>query len=170
MALWASAWLLLPASLWLLSAGLAAALFYLAVYDFRHQILPDLVTLPLLVCGLAYHGLAATGEWRDAAIGAVAGYAAIWIVNLIYRALRGRDGIGMGDAKLLAAAGAWLGWAALPGVLLLASLSGLAFAGALMLATRRVGGPDWRMPFGPFLALAFWLLWLLRHGAGIAAL
>ncbi len=167
LALWASAWAVLPASLWLPSAGLAAALYYLAVYDLRHQILPDLVTLPLLVCGLAYHGLAATGDWRAAVIGAVIGYAAIWAVNLIYRTLRGRDGIGMGDAKLLAAAGAWMGWAALPGLLLLASLSGLVFAGVLMLATRRIGGADWRMPFGPFLALAFWLLWLLRHGPGI---
>ena len=90
----------------------------------------------------------------------MAGFAAFAAIAGIYRRARGREGLGLGDAKLLAAAGAWLGWQALPGVVLIAAASGLAFA----LATPLGGGKlAWtsRIAFGPHLALAFWLTWLL---------
>ena len=102
------------------------------------------------------------------AVGAVLGYGAFRGFAWAYRRLRGREGLGQGDAKLLAAAGAWLGWEALPAVLLLAALVGLALAGAL--ALRRGGlDPGAPLPFGPCLALAFWLCWLRTGGLAWAA-
>lgn len=138
---------------------LATTLIALSTIDARTFEIPDNLTLPLLVAGVllrAPHGaaevLAALGA-AAAAFGAIAGIATI------YAATRGRDGIGLGDAKLLAAAGAWLGLLALPTVVGLASLAALATVGAVAF---RVGRPalDARLPFGPFLALAFWVVWL----------
>jgi leader peptidase (prepilin peptidase)/N-methyltransferase len=91
---------------------------------------------------------------------ALAGFAAFAAIALAYRRLRGREGLGLGDAKLLAAAGAWLGWQALPGLVLVAALGALAVA----LARTATGGTlsaTMRVAFGSYLALAFWLVWLL---------
>src|SRR5215472_5053780 len=96
----------------------------------------------------------------DRALGAAAGYLALHAVAFIYRRLRGRDGLGEGDAKLLAAAGAWVGASALPQVVLIAALAGLFAAGCLHLAGYRLRGTS-AMPFGPFLAFATWIVWLL---------
>ncbi|MGC1886837.1 MAG: prepilin peptidase, partial [Stellaceae bacterium] len=87
------------------------------------------------------------------------GYLSLVAIAALYRALRSREGLGGGDAKLLAASGAWLGAAALPQVILLAALSALAAAGFLRLAGIRLGIHS-ALPFGPFLALATWVLWL----------
>jgi leader peptidase (prepilin peptidase)/N-methyltransferase len=92
-------------------------------------------------------------------IGAAAGFVAFAAVAEIYRRLRGRDGLGLGDAKLLAAAGAWLGWQALAGLVLIAAVIGLAAVLVRSLAGRPME-PTSRIAFGPALAAAFWIVWL----------
>jgi leader peptidase (prepilin peptidase)/N-methyltransferase len=101
----------------------------------------------------------------DHALGAAAGYLVFRAVAMAYRAWRGRDGLGGGDAKLLAAAGAWLGWQALPAVVLEASLAGIAAALVARVLGRRIVATT-VLPFGPFIAAAIWLVWL--YGAPFA--
>lgn len=145
--------------------GLAGALFgwgllALALLDLRHLWLPDALTLPLLLAGLA-GGLAGLPPAPlDRAIGAAAGWGGLAAVAFLYRRWRGRTGIGGGDPKLFGAIGAWLGWAVLPQVLLGACLTGLAIVAALALAGRPVGRTT-RLPFGALLAPAAWALWLI---------
>ncbi len=135
---------------WLLALGWIDARFWL---------LPDALTLPLVAAGLvAAWGFEPEGL-TGRALGAALGYLALRAVALVYRALRGREGLGAGDAKLLAAAGAWVGARALPQVVLLAALAGLLAAICLRLAGTRLGAQS-ALPFGPFLALATWLVWL----------
>jgi leader peptidase (prepilin peptidase) / N-methyltransferase len=156
-----------PVRLWI-GCGLGWALLALAWIDWEHLLLPDAITLPLAPAGLAAALWLAPEALAARAAGAVLGYGAFRGFAWAYRRLRGREGLGQGDAKLLAAAGAWLGWEALPAVLLLAALVGLALAGAL--ALRRGGlDPGARLPFGPCLALAFWLCWLRTGGLAWAA-
>ena len=153
---------------WLLWASLALgwALLALAAIDLRHFVLPNLLTLPLIPAGLAVAWLSDPARLPDHAIGAAAGFAAFALIGWLYRRLRGRAGLGRGDAKLLAAAGAWLGWPALPGVVVIAAASALLVAAARTLAGRRIE-PGTRIAFGPYLALGLWLLWLLGPaGAG----
>jgi leader peptidase (prepilin peptidase)/N-methyltransferase len=132
-------------------------LLTLALLDWRHFWLPDALTLPLAFLGLTL------GQWvtrvtlPDRIIGAAVGYGALLAVALAYRALRGRDGLGLGDAKLLGALGAWLGWQTLPFLLLIASVGGL----AVMLVTGRATNATTRAPLGTFLALAAIPAWLL---------
>ncbi|NJM10909.1 MAG: prepilin peptidase [Synechococcaceae cyanobacterium SM1_2_3] len=127
--------------------------------DMRHQLLPDHLTLPLLWLGLfaALFGLFA--DLSSAVIGAMAGYLSLWSVYHLFRLLTGKEGMGHGDFKLLAALGAWTGWQYLLTIILLSSLVGAIFGLALIV----LGGQDRRvpMPFGPFLAAAGWiaLLW-----------
>ena len=135
---------------WLLALGWIDARFWL---------LPDLLTLPLVMAGLAASWAFEPEALAGRALGAALGYLALRAVALAYRALRGREGLGAGDAKLLAAAGAWVGARALPQVILLAALAGLVAAGCLRLAGTRLGARS-ALPFGPFLALATWLIWL----------
>ncbi|MEW5729902.1 MAG: A24 family peptidase [Pseudomonadota bacterium] len=136
-----------------MTALLAAVLVLLAIIDLRRQVLPDLLTLPLLVAGLVLAG----DTLADRALAAAAGWVAFASLALAYRRLRGVDGLGGGDAKLLAAAGAWVGTAGLPWVVLLAASGGLAVVGALSLAG--TWSPGRRLPFGPFLAAAFLAVW-----------
>jgi leader peptidase (prepilin peptidase)/N-methyltransferase len=134
-------------------------LLALAWIDAEHMILPDLLTLPLILAGLAWALLAEPESLVERASGAVAGYLAFRLVEVTYRRLRGRDGLGEGDAKLLAAGGAWVGWPGLGPVILIAALGGLAAA----LAARAIGralDPAAPLPFGPFLAGAIWIVWL----------
>ena len=135
-------------------------LLTLAWIDVRCWLLPDSLTLPLIIAGLAAAAAFDPEGLTDRAFGAAAGYLGLRMVALIYRALRGRDGLGGGDAKLLAAAGAWVGLRALPQVVLLAALAGLLAAACLRLFGIRLGAQS-AIPFGPFLALAIWLLWLM---------
>jgi len=128
--------------------------------DFDHQLLPDQITLPLLWLGLLlnlWFGLFASLE--DAVIGAIAGYGLLWSVFHLFKLLTGKEGMGFGDFKLLAALGAWLGWQMLPLIILLASLVGAVVGIALMVAARH--GRDVPIAFGPYLAAAGWiaLLW-----------
>ena len=134
-------------------------LLALAWIDLRTWLLPDALTLPLIIAGLAASFMFDADQLVNRALGAALGYASLMTVAALYRALRGREGLGGGDAKLLAASGAWLGAAALPQVILLAALSALAAAACLRLAGVRLGIHS-ALPFGPFLALATWALWL----------
>jgi leader peptidase (prepilin peptidase)/N-methyltransferase len=127
--------------------------------DARHWLLPDALTLPLAVAGLAAALAIDPADFTGRLFGAAVGYLALRAVAWLYRRLRGRDGLGEGDAKLLAAAGAWVGVAGLPQVVLIAALAGLVAALCLRLAGVRLG-PASALPFGPFLALATWLVWL----------
>ena len=140
---------------------LIATLMYLAYIDFRTFRLPDAITFPLILSGLLVNGFSNQGlvSLQDSFIGAILGYTSLWLLNLLYRLAKKQDGIGMGDAKLLAALGAWLGWHALPGILLIASLSGL-LGGFIWLQWNKQNHRS-AFPFGPFLAIAgiIELLW-----------
>jgi len=127
--------------------------------DWRHAVLPDALTLPLIGLGLAAAWGLAPEELADRLAGAAAGYLGLWLVAWLYRRARGRDGLGLGDAKLLAAAGAWVGASGLPSVLAGAAVAALAAAGGMRLAGRRLDRHS-ALPFGPFLAAAAWLVWL----------
>jgi leader peptidase (prepilin peptidase)/N-methyltransferase len=144
------AWLDCLLGWWLLALGWI---------DLRCWLLPDALTLPLIIAGLAAAFLFNPDQLTDRALGTALGYFSLMAIAALYRRLRGREGLGGGDAKLLAASGAWLGAAALPQVILLAALSALAAAGFLRLAGIRLGIHS-ALPFGPFLALATWILWL----------
>jgi leader peptidase (prepilin peptidase) / N-methyltransferase len=128
--------------------------------DARRWVLPDLLTLPLVVAGLVAVLVFDPDQLTNRALGAALGYLALRAIAFLYRRLRGRDGLGQGDAKLLAASGAWVGAAALPQVILFAALAGLGCALCLRLAGVRLGTSS-ALPFGPFLALATWFVWLL---------
>jgi len=134
-------------------------LLTLAWIDLRQWILPDLLTLPLIVAGLTEAALFDPDTLLDRALGAAIGYLMVRALAATYRALRHRDGLGGGDAKLVCAAGAWLGLAALPQVILAAALLGLVAAAALRLGGVRVHG-GMALPFGTLLALPAWLIWL----------
>ncbi|MCJ9430043.1 prepilin peptidase [Kordiimonas marina] len=133
----------------------------LGLYDWRYFRLPNLLTFTLAVSGLMAPWFMPSADSRTHLIGGVAGLALFPLINLGYRRLRKRNGVGFGDAKLLAGIGLWLGWPALPYVLLLASLTGLGFAIlAHKPAAQALGSV--RLPFGSFLCLAAWLIWV--HG------
>jgi leader peptidase (prepilin peptidase)/N-methyltransferase len=144
--------------LWL-GCALGWGLLALALIDYRHYLLPDGLTLPLVALGLVAAWLDDPAELAAHVIGAVAGYAAFLLIALAYRRLRGREGLGQGDAKLLAVAGAWVSWQGLPSVVLLGAGATL----GLLLWQRWRGGAlrlDQRVPFGPGLCLGLWLVWL----------
>ncbi len=129
----------------------------LAWIDWRAMRLPDVLTLPLLLGGLAACAAIDPPSLPDHAAAAVAGYLAFRLLSFAYRRLRGRIGLGAGDAKLLAAGGAWLGLAGLAPMVLLAAVATLALAAVRGRGRLR---PDLPVPFGPGLALALWALWL----------
>lgn len=130
-------------------------LLALAAIDLRAFWLPNVLTAPLAAIGLAA-GLGTPGERL---IGGAVGFAALLLVAAGYRRLRGREGLGGGDPKLFGAIGCWLGWMALPLVLLAASILGLAIVLALRLAGHRMTATD-RMPFGALLAPAAFAIWV----------
>lgn len=146
---------------WLLAAscGLAWTLLALTLIDGQHLILPDEITLPLAAAGLAVGWLAAPQDIADNLAGAAAGYVSFVVVAWGYRRWRGREGLGAGDAKLLAAGGAWVGLGGLASVVLIAALLALAGVLAVRVFGRRLAAAD-RVPFGPALAAAVWLVWL----------
>jgi leader peptidase (prepilin peptidase)/N-methyltransferase len=138
---------------------LGIALIALSASDIATMRLPDAITLPLIPAGIALAWIMGWDNpaWRAAS--AVIGYGVLFAIARGYLALRGRAGLGMGDAKLFAAAGAWLGLGALPSVMLWACGTALA-AVLLAVAFRRPITGTTRFPFGPFLALGFWMVWL----------
>jgi leader peptidase (prepilin peptidase)/N-methyltransferase len=139
-------------------------LLLIAALDAKHQWLPDLLTLPLLPAGLAAAFAGFGPDWRERAIGAAAGFCILAAIAIGYRWLRGREGLGGGDPKLLAGLGAWLGWQHLPFVLLGAGLLGLAAITLKRLSGGRVRATD-RLPLGTLMALVAWPLWLLLADA-----
>ena len=146
-------------------AGAVTALFgwwllLLAAIDLEHYWLPDRLTLPLIPAGLLAAWLGYGLPLEDSLIGAAAGFAALWAIAAAYRRVRGRDGMGGGDPKLLAGIGAWVGWQQLPLIVLGASLLGLAAVLLIRLRGRVVSGVD-RLPLGTLLAIAAWPVWLL---------
>ena len=152
-------WRLGPTGAALAALFLTWGLIALAMIDLDTQLLPDSLTLPLLWLGLL---LSLAGTFTDPAsaiLGAASGYLLLWLVFHAFRLATGKEGMGQGDFKLLALFGAWLGWQAVPQVILLSSLPGALVGLALIASGRaRVGEP---IPYGPFLALAGWisLLW-----------
>lgn len=145
-----------PAWLWA-DCVLGWGLLALGWIDARTMLLPDALTLPLLVIGLASTAWLDQPVIAEHALAAALGYGSFALIAAGYQRLRGRAGLGGGDAKLMAAAGAWLGLAALPWVVVLAAVSGLGLAGARWLAGDGIDR-DTAMPFGPCLALAIWIL------------
>ena len=154
---------------WPALAGIAltGALIALAFIDIDEQLLPDSITLPLLWAGLWFN--LAAGEHAfvplsDAVAGAIAGYLSLWTVYHAFKLLTGKEGMGFGDFKLLAALGAWLGWQMLPLIILLSALVG-AIVGIAMIV---ILGRDRQVPipFGPYLAAAGWIAML--WGPGLA--
>lgn len=135
--------------------GLTWSLLTLAIIDFDTQLLPDDITLPLLWAGLLVALAGVTVPLRDAVIGAMVGYLILWLVYWIFKLVTGREGMGYGDFKLLAAMGAWMGWQSLPIIILLSSCVG-AITGILLIVVR---GRDRQLPipFGPYLAAAGWI-------------
>jgi leader peptidase (prepilin peptidase) / N-methyltransferase len=140
-------------------AGLGWTLLTLAWIDGRHQLLPDALTLPLGAAGLAVAGLIDPGRLLHHGIGVVAGFGALAGLAWLYRRVRGRSGLGGGDAKLLGALGAWVGWWGLPTIVVYAALSGLVVALAMAARGERIALGH-RLPFGPHLCLGGWLVWL----------
>jgi leader peptidase (prepilin peptidase)/N-methyltransferase len=134
----------------------AWAMIALAFIDLDTFYLPDSVTLLLLWLGLVAHALQLLPQLKvtlaDAVIGAAAGYVCLWSVFWLFKLATGKEGMGYGDFKLLAAIGAWLGWKALPLVILLSSLVG-AIVGIALIALRRQGR-EVPIPFGPYLVVA----------------
>jgi len=142
---------------------LALGLAWAAMIDIDRFVLPDILTLSLIVIGLALASREGpSGAWPYI-VGTAAGYLALAGVAQIYRRVCGRNGLGLGDAKLLTVAGAWLGWMALPFVVLIASLVCLVSLGAIAL-WRRQTIPSGPIPFGPYLAGAIWIVWLVQIG------
>ncbi|MFO1028515.1 MAG: A24 family peptidase [Acetobacteraceae bacterium] len=148
----------LPSDIWA-ACLLGWALLALAWIDIRTMLLPDILTLPLLLAGLALAARLGPDEFLNHAMAAVLGFSVLFGIARGYRWLRGRDGMGRGDAKLFAALGAWIGLYDLATVLLVASCLGLLGALIATLAGRRVTATT-AIPFGPFLAFAGWLVWL----------
>ncbi|MEO8717340.1 MAG: A24 family peptidase, partial [Burkholderiales bacterium] len=134
------------------AAAFGWALLALAVIDLDTQLLPDDITLPLLWAGLLINFSGAFVPLHTAVIGAVAGYLSLWLVYWAFKLATGKEGMGHGDFKLLAAIGAWLGWQKLPMVILLSSVVGAAVGIALIVFARH--GREKPIPFGPYLAAA----------------
>ena len=128
------------------------ALIALTFIDADTQLLPDDITLPLLWLGLLFNLNAGFTDLHSAVIGAMAGYVSLWSIYWLFKLVTGKEGMGYGDFKLLAAIGAWFGWQLLPAVILLSSISGAVIGIALILFSKH--GRENPMPFGPYLAIA----------------
>ena len=158
--------LVLPSEGWLpwIGSALGWTLLTLALIDARHFLLPDVLTLPLIPAGLLVtwwgdQGTVGPALWPHHLAGALIGFGGLYGIGWIYKHLRGREGLGLGDAKLMAAAGAWVGWAGLGSVLLWAALPALV-AAVIWGRMRGTLSATMAVPFGTFLAFGLWLTWL----------
>ena len=142
-------------SLALLTWGLICLIFI----DIDHQLLPDKITLPLLWLGLLVNSFGLFTSLQSAVYGAIAGYLSLWSVYWVFKLLTGKEGMGYGDFKLLAALGAWAGIAQIPLIILLSSVVGAALGIAMIISKRHEQQNP--IPFGPYLAIAGWiaLIW-----------
>ena len=146
------------------------ALIALAAIDLDTQLLPDSITLPLLWLGLGFNLWATYADLSSAVVGAMLGYLALWSVFWLFKLATGKEGMGYGDFKLLAALGAWLGWEMLPAIILLSSVVGAIVGITLIIAARH--GRNVPIPFGPYLAAAggialFWGASITRSYLGL---
>jgi leader peptidase (prepilin peptidase) / N-methyltransferase len=156
-ALWAAA--VTHGSVFIVSCFLGWLLLALAIMDLRTYRLHDALVIVLAALGAGATWLLAPDQFWTHALAGLAGVATLFLVALAYRGFRGRDGLGLGDAKLFGAAGLWVGWNGLASVLLIASLAALCAALVQRLRGREMRA-DSVLPFGPFLSLALWLVWL----------
>ncbi|MGL5010781.1 MAG: prepilin peptidase [Paracoccaceae bacterium] len=143
---------------WAVTILLGLTLVAITVIDLRSYRIPDWLSLPLIAIGLAVAVWLPLLPIAHHLIGAVAGFAVFAAIGAWYHRRTGMEGLGLGDAKLFGAAGAWLGWQALPLVLLIATLGGLAYALLKGARDRRAA-----LAFGPWLALGFWVVWLWEN-------
>ena len=143
---------------------LSVILSFIAVIDVKTLRIPDALSLPLVFAGLALAYAGPDVRAMDHVIGAALAFALFAGLGEVYYRMRAVDGLGLGDAKLFAAAGAWLGWQNLPLVLLIATLSGLAQALVLRRARR-----DTQLAFGPWIAFGFWTVWIWLCWIGVAS-
>ncbi|MEO1014886.1 MAG: A24 family peptidase [Pseudomonadota bacterium] len=142
---------------WALACAFAGMAIALAFIDFETTYLPDALTMPMLIGGIAVNTVDLFASWPEALLGAGLGYAVFEAIRRGYRAIRGRDGLGQGDSKLLSAIGAWVGASALPGVVFAASIGTL----VIVAAQGRLSDQRAELPFGPGLAAAgLAALWL----------
>ncbi|HEX2942137.1 MAG TPA: A24 family peptidase [Rhodopila sp.] len=148
-----------PGRLWI-DCALGWTLLTLGWIDHVSLLLPDVLTLPLLLAGLVVTWLGQPEAVTDHAAAATLGYLSFQALAWGYRRLRGWDGLGGGDAKLIAAAGAWCGLAALPWIVVWSALFGLVVALAGAVRSRRLDARV-QIPFGPCIGAAFWMIWLL---------
>jgi leader peptidase (prepilin peptidase)/N-methyltransferase len=139
-------------------ALLAGLLAWAGLIDARRFVLPDVLTGLIAASGLVAALLQDRALLAERVLGAIVGYAAFVAISVAYRRARGRDGLGLGDAKLFAGAGAWLGWAGLPWVSLLAAATGLMHF-AILTASGRARDTATPIPFGPHLCVAIWVVW-----------
>jgi leader peptidase (prepilin peptidase) / N-methyltransferase len=149
------------ASAWL-ACGLGWTLLALSWIDAETMLLPDALTLPLVLAGLIASVTDGSDAMLASGLGAVLGFGLIWAVARLYAAYAGRPGLGEGDQKLFAATGAWLGWQALPPVIFASSVLGILATLAAMALGREVTR-ETRIPFGPFIAAANWLGFVAEH-------
>jgi leader peptidase (prepilin peptidase) / N-methyltransferase len=148
-----------PQGIVVASLILMVALVALSTIDLFHQRLPDLLTLPLIFAGLTVSTTIRNEYVLERVLSAALAHGLMFLVAVVYERLRDRPGLGLGDAKLFAAAGAWVGYAGLAAVLLLAS--GAALTAVLLAAVfGRQATLATRIPFGPFLAFGIWIVWL----------
>lgn len=135
------------------------ALITLTMIDFDHQLLPDDITLPLLWLGIAINLFNVYTDINSSVLGAIFGYGILWFVYITFKIVTGKEGMGHGDFKLLAALGAWFGWQSLPLIIILSSVVGALFG--ISLIVFKSHGRNTQIPFGPYLAVAglVYMLW-----------
>jgi leader peptidase (prepilin peptidase)/N-methyltransferase len=150
-----------PPPLLILMVALATLLIAASLVDIRQQRLPDAINAGILALGLGMATLGGAESAAWSALAALAGFATFYLLGLAYQRWRGVSGLGLGDAKLLGAAGSLVGLAGLPSVVLIAAAGALLWTLLLTLAGRPMAR-DERIAFGPFLALGLWIVWL--HG------
>jgi len=149
----------------LFAIGITCSLVAIGMIDYDHQLIPDSIVIPLVWIGLGmsiFHPLAGAETLfispQDSIIGAMVGYLSLWSVYKLFKMATGKEGMGYGDFKLLAALGAWLGWQAVPTIILMSALVGAAFGiGLIVLRGRDRQLP---IPYGPYLAAAGWITML----------
>lgn len=151
---------------WVLGVSITAVLALVLMYtlvaltfiDLEHKLLPDQLTMPLIWLGLVVNSFGLFSTLEDAFWGAIAGYMSLWLVYWVFRLVTGKHGMGYGDFKLLAALGAWLGWEALPIIVLISALIGIVVSLIVRMKTTPI---DPQIPFGPFLSMGgcIYLLW-----------
>ena len=155
-------WAGLHGGSWLMVAATAVLgwqLLLIAIVDGENFWLPDVLTWPLALTGIALAAVGGLDVALARVIGVVVGFGGLWLVGRLYKLVRKRDGLGGGDPFLFAGAGAWVGWMGLPSVLLWACAVGLSLVFAMLVVRRSVDGGQ-KLPFGVFLAVGVWLTWL----------